>query len=807
MALLRLLFVLLAFAPLASAGPTGFLGASRPQDPSIDGKTIVAIDLEGNQRLTRDQVLSTLRLKVGQPYTAADAQQDVKDVYARFGARLELRAEEREGGVAVHLTVSESALIARVEVRGVEPERGRELMDAVALTAVRQSLEAQVRDRAREMEAHLKDEGRYFATVEVSLEDSQDGKVAVLTVNQGEKVEVEKIEFTGCEQVDPSALLALMNTDTTTLWIFESYLKKDALDRDLVELENWVRREGFREGKVELAELRFNDDKTKVTIVIKVTEGPLYTVEAVEITGASVLPQAELEAALELKAGAPLRGSVIAKDQQRLRDRYGAAGYVRAEIVPKIVYSESGTTARVQFVVTEHEQKRVRDVRILGNAGTLDEVIRRRMTLEPGDLATSTELKRSTDRLRALGYFNDADGRARVDVKFQPTGDPLLEDVYVDVEEADSGRLFFSLFASSDLGLFGGIQLEKNNFDITDTPSSWDPVTLFSELYHNEAFHGGGQQLYLSILPGTSYSTYKLTFVEPYLFGPDEFPYSLRVDLYGTTSRLEDDFDERRYGLALTLSKEIDDHWSAGVTERSELVDIADVEDDAPGDVEDVEGGNFIETLGVFARFQDLDSPYHPTRGWEAGGRYEILFGSDAGERVVLDGAWHLPLHEDDERRQHTLSLRGAFGASNGFSGDLPFFERFSGGGSIGDFPVRGFEYRGIGPEKSGVHLGGNFGYMTSLEYEFPLYATYDPVFDEHVEYVRGVTFLDLGAVEDDFGDVFGRTRMAVGAGLRIRLPFLGPTPLAVDLGVPLLERSDDDTELLSVRVSTRLSP
>ena len=61
-----------------------------------------------------------------------------------------------------------------------------------------------------------------------------------------------------------------------------------------------------------------------------------------------------------------------------------------------------------------------------------------------------------------------------------------------------------------DLALAG-----QHVFDLADAPSSWDPVTLFSEFWRNEAFHGGGQRLEVQVLPGTEVSTYSLSFEEP----------------------------------------------------------------------------------------------------------------------------------------------------------------------------------------------------------------------------------------------------------------------------------------------------
>lgn len=805
-----LLLVLAAWLPQESGAPRPQAGLATRQEDPHEGRVVLSVAVTGNRRLTADQVLSSLKTRLGQPFSAADADADVKLVYSRFGARAEVRIAARGEGVDVVFALDETEPISGVEIRGVDTARGRELLDQAGLRDVRTLFVAQVEQRARDLRQFLADEGRYFATVAVTTERREPtaaavgGTIAVLQVDEGPRVAIEDIRFEGLdENVDPAHLRDLMTTDTAKLWVFDEYLKRDALDRDLVEIERYLRREGWRDAAVKVAGLDFADDRESVVVRIGVELGPRYTVSAVEIAGVVAGDLEAIRAGIEIHEGAPLRLSVLSRDQETIAEYYGERGYVRANVAPRLVFAEEGTAAKVRFEIEEGTEKRVRDVRILGNAATLDEVIRRRLTLEPGDVASSTELRRSADRVRALRYFDDAEGRSHVDVRFEPTPDPLLEDVFVDVEEAHAGRIFFSVFASTDLGLFGGIQLELDNFDLTDTPSAWDPITLISELVDQRAFHGAGQQMRLSLLPGTRVSSYRLTFIEPYLFGPEEHPRSLRVDLYSSASRLEEEFEEIRTGVAVTYGKEWDDRWSTGVTGQFDLVDIGDL-DDAPDDVEDVEGTNVVPSIGVFARYRDYDSLRDPRRGFEAGARYDLLFADGAGHRLVIDEKSKVPLLKDDLGRFHTLNVRSALGLAGGFSGDLPFFERFQGGGSIGEFAVRGFEYRGIGPESKDVHLGGHFGYAASLEYEFPLYSSYDAVFDENIEYLRGVAFLDLASVEDGFGDLFGRTRAGAGVGVRVQLPFLGPTPLAIDLGVPLLEQSDDDTELLSIRISKR---
>src|SRR5205085_1176898 len=136
----------------------------------------------------------------------------------------------------------------------------------------------------------------------------------------------------------------------------------------------------------------------------------------------------------------------------------------------------------------------------------------------------------------------------------------------------------------------------------------------------------------------------------------------------------------------------------------------------------------------------------------------------------LLDRKWIIVYHTD-------ASLIGP--------GKAPFFERLYGGG-FGS--VRGFRFRGISPREGRYDdpVGGNFSWTGGIELSYPIAG----------DVLRGVVFTDAGTVQSDFE--IGTVRTSVGAGIRLILPVLGQTPLAIDFAIPLNEADTDDTQLIS---------
>ena len=174
-----------------------------------------------------------------------------------------------------------------------------------------------------------------------------------------------------------------------------------------------------------------------------------------------------------------------------------------------------------------------------------------------------------------------------------------------------------------------------------------------------------------------------------------------------------------------------------------------------------------------------------PFRGTVTTAGVEIfgaLGGDYSFQRFTIGWAGYQTLKKDLLDRPTVLGvhLNAGFIPENG-----PFFERFYGGG-IGS--IRGFAYRGVSPRAGREFdpVGGNFEYTVTVEVNFPIYE----------QMLRGVVFSDFGDVESDVK--LAAFRSSFGAGIRFTLPFLGQTPIAIDLAVPITKAGHDQQQIIS---------
>ena len=147
---------------------------------------------------------------------------------------------------------------------------------------------------------------------------------------------------------------------------------------------------------------------------------------------------------------------------------------------------------------------------------------------------------------------------------------------------------------------------------------------------------------------------------------------------------------------------------------------------------------------------------------------------------------WLLASRADGSGKQ-TFSYSLQLGVSGN---DTPIFEHFFAGGYA---TLRGFDFRGAGPVQAGVEVGGEFQFLNSVEYMFPITA--DDAF-------RGVVFCDFGTVEEQVELESESFRVAPGLGLRVAIPALGPAPLAFDFAYPIEQAPGDDRRIFSFYMS-----
>jgi outer membrane protein assembly factor BamA len=316
------------------------------------------------------------------------------------------------------------------------------------------------------------------------------------------------------------------------------------------------------------------------------------------------------------------------------------------------------------------------------------------------------------------------------------------------------------------------VVLNERNFDWTRLPHSFD------DILNGRAFRGAGQEFRLEAVPGTTLQRYSATFREPFLF---DSQYSLTLGGYYFT-RSYNEYNETRLGGRMTIGRKINNYWSASATARVENVGVQDVPFGAPASITNNIGDNFLLGLRLGVTRDSRDSYLRPTEGSLIDISGEYCFGDNDFPLVNVEyNQYFTVFQRPDGSGRHVLAFRSQFGYAGE---DTPVFERYYAGGFRS---LRGFQFRGVGPFQNGFNPGGDFLFLNSLEYQMPVLAN-DQAFL--------VAFVDSGTVEESMK--FTDYRVTAGFGFRFVVPMLGPVPIALDFGFPIVKGPEDREQIFS---------
>jgi outer membrane protein assembly complex protein YaeT len=739
------------------------------------GKLIVGeVILHGNRTVPSQRILGYIKTRAGQPYSQETVNEDVRNLYqTRQFANIQVDLKyTADGKVNVwFLFVEHPNVVQEIIYKNAHHLKQDDLE---ALTGLRKGTPLNPianRLAAQAIQRKYFEEGRPFATVEL-VEGGEPGDTRVVfNITEGPIVKVGDIAFVGNTFVGGARLATQIQSSRPFLGVFRHRYTPAMSDLDIIKLEEYYRSFGFRDVRVS-REVQWAEDQRSVVLVYHIHEGERYKVLGTQINGIKSFPPEEIARLPTIREGEFYSEAKATASRQRIEDYYGYTG--RKPVVQQELFCPEPGVCLVNYEIQERPVARVGEIIIIGNDTTRQNVILRQVPLLPGQILTYPDLRVAERNLARLNIFevNPETGVRPTVTVIDPDSDSEFKNILVTVQETRTGAFLLGVGVNSDAGLTGSIVLNERNFDILRPPTS------FEDLLSGHAFRGAGQELRLEAVPGTQLQRYSATFREPFLF---DTKFSLTTGGYYFT-RIFDEYNETRLGTRIALGRQLNQYWSVEGGLRVENVGVSNVPFFAPIDYRSVVGDNFLLAFRGGVSRDTRDSYLRPTEGSLVSASYEQVLGAFDFPVFNLEANKYFTTYQrPDGSGRHVLAVRSQVGIAGG---NAPVYERFFAGGFRS---LRGFDFRGVGPFVNGFNVGGDFLLLNSLEYQVPLRAN-DQIF--------AVGFVDTGTAERSVE--IKDYRVAAGFGLRFTVPMLGPVPIALDFGFPIVKGPHDRERIFS---------
>ena len=222
---LRLAAVLMGTTILAGAPQAALAQVAAPAAPAPLAAVPVAapeaaapiqsIAITGAQRLESDTIRSYIKLRVGQPYSQAAADQALKDLFA---TELFSDVKVTNDGGNVTIEVKENPVINRIVLEGNKRIKSEKITPEIKLAPRQIFTRSKVRaDVARIIELY-KRQGRFAASVEPKMVMLDQNRVdIVFEINEGPKSKVRQINIIGNENFSDGDLRDQMFTKQASI--------------------------------------------------------------------------------------------------------------------------------------------------------------------------------------------------------------------------------------------------------------------------------------------------------------------------------------------------------------------------------------------------------------------------------------------------------------------------------------------------------------------------------------------------------------------------------------------------------------
>ena len=726
-------------------------------------RLVESVDITGNRRLRKDDILYYVQTRPGDPYNEQQVQRDLQAILALgFFDKTKTRVlteEGARGGINVIFEVLELPIIRDLQFEGLKSVPESDVLKAFRERRVGVSKESiydpvKARNAIRVLKELLAAHGHPNATIEQRREEVSNTSVALtFVINEGERVRVVEVQFEGNTVFSDKKLRGAMKhvkeAGLMTRLRGQDILDRDKLEYDLKQVDNYMRSKGYLqarhgEARVEsvgprrtgfpilpLPFLSSTDEGLRVTVPI--IEGKLYRLGEMKIEGNSIFSEDAIRGYIGLQKNDVANGEKIGKAlYENLKKVYGSQGFIEYTAEPTPTFKENPQKPDegiVDFVITIEEGKQfsLRRLEFIGNTFTRDNVLRREVLLNEGDIYNQNAWEYSVVKLNQLGYFDPIDKDK--DADFKTNEEEATVDINLKVTERGRQQISFNGGLSGIGGSFFGLEYSTNNllgrgeilsvnlsagnrqkylqFSFTEPYIKNRPITAgFSLFATTQKFFGEGTFLSqnLNAQQGLSGSTVDFLNVgEENLFTRSSYGGSIFA-----SAPLSEFYRKRRFtqfsrigaSYQFSTSTVTDPKVNSNASNPSQFIPVI------------YSQPSIITSRGTLSFVYDTrNASIDPTRGREISLSAAVagLGGDVRTYQPTLSYTQFYPVHNKRSERPHVFGFRliastvGSFATSAKVRGSnslafvdgVPIFERFF----LGDeFSIRGYNVRSITP-------------------------------------------------------------------------------------------------------------
>ncbi|MCP4199912.1 MAG: outer membrane protein assembly factor BamA, partial [Proteobacteria bacterium] len=705
------------------------------------GQKVVEIHIEGNKRVSADDISVNLGTRRGMEHDPTRVARDVRSLYdLGFFSDIQVTIAKVEGGVALTYTVEEKPAVNEVTLEGNDEVDEEDINEVIDIKPNEPLDVPTIHRNVQKIRDLYSEEGFFLAQITYRLEESgANAYNVVIVIDENAQVQVRRFTFVGNHALTDAQIAQYLATRTAgplSILTDSGKFNRELFDRDLTLISAIYWDKGYLDVKIGTPRVELTPDRRYIFLSIPIEEGPRYQVGRV-----TVMEHDAQGNEIDLLGGRRIVRSMVlterdtwfsrtsvVEDLNRITRYYQDRGYAHVNVDLKTLTRPGERIVDLVLDINRGPMVYFERVEIRGNTKTRDRVIRREVVIHEGEEYSQTGLDVSKARVTQLGYFEV------VDVTTSPGSAKDKMIVTVEVAEKQTGQFQVGIGFSSVEKFIAQAQVSEQNF------------------------LGQGQTVSLQMQLSGLRRIFMFNFWEPYFL---DTQWTLAFRMFNTLMA-QIDFDRTATGGELTLGHSLGlRDLKLYLTYNAQYVQVNTGQSSAflLGGGRRPDSGFYQVPLAhlfeegwncsikAMLAYDKRNNRLFPTAGSYNSISVEWAtkyLGSDFNFlRYSLTTRWYFPLFW-----KFVLRINGTFGLIYSLDNQgVAIVHRYRSGGIM---DVRGFFPWSLGPRISipsvfdpnapptrrGINIGGNMKITLNTEIEFPIIEMVG---------IKGVVFFDAG--------------------------------------------------------------
>ena len=424
-------------------------------------QTIDSIDIKGNQRLSKESVIMFSKIELNKEYDEEKLNQILKNLYSTdFFEQVNLSIENN----ILTINILENPIIEDIEIRGVDNKSLEEaIIDTLYLKNRKPYIETSQKRDINLIKNFIKQNGYYFAEIKTALirNDAQNSVKLIYDINLGNKAKIKDIVFIGDKKIKDRKLKNIITSEESKFWKFISnkvYLNSDRINLDKRLLENYYKNNGFYNVKIENSFVEFQDGNS-FKLVFNINAGDKFKFNKVKLILPEDFDPIHFKKLNNYLTKLENKDYSLNRINKALNEIDKIALLRKYEFINANLKEEIQQNNRLNILISidESEKFYVEKINILGNAFTLEEVIRNSFIVDEGDPYNKLLFNKSINTIKSKNLFKSVNSNVKDGSKDN------LKIIDVIVVEKPTGEISLGAGIGTS-GATMGFGVKENNF-------------------------------------------------------------------------------------------------------------------------------------------------------------------------------------------------------------------------------------------------------------------------------------------------------------------------------------------------------